>query len=110
MAVYKTALVDACTSTSNSGEKEEKKLSLSEANLLASQALLQHTATKIIQAMDEVIRIPPRLPKRLREGVYEWLALMVGWKEDDGDDQRGRKMVIEEMLSVLGGKVGRGLL
>jgi hypothetical protein len=109
MAVYKTALFDA-SSTSTSNIEGGKKMSFSEANLLASQALLQHTATKIIQAMDEVIQIPPRLPKRLREGVYEWLALMVGWKEDDGDDEGGRKMVVEEMLGILGGKVGQGLL
>ena len=96
MSVYKTGL----TSNPNS----------SSSSFTAAEALQQHTATQIISAMESVIRLPPRLPPHLREGVYEWLSLMVGWRDDDEGDGEGRKEVTGEMRKVLGGKVERGML
>ena len=119
MAVYKTALADALATTTSSTAPSDsadtttansEAARIAAANATASTALLTQTATQIIRAMNEVLRLPPRLPPHLRESVYEWLSLMVGWRDDDEGDGEGRRVVMEEMKRCLEGKVGRGML
>lgn len=73
-------------------------------NRRAAEGLLRSTAEKVVAAMEEVVALPPRLPRELRGQVYEWLALMPGLRDggDEGNVQWAR--------GVLEGKVGKGLL
>ena len=73
-------------------------------NVRAGQAVIEETARMCVSALEEVVGREVRLRKDLREGVYEWLALMPGLRE--GTDEEN----IKEMKDVLKGKVERGLL
>jgi nucleoside 2-deoxyribosyltransferase len=97
MNIYKEALSEAL-----SLQKEKDVVA---ANDIAAEALLRYTAERVVVAMEEVVALPPRLPVHLREGVFEWIAGMVGWRED-----RGTIQVSEEMRKVLEEKVNRGML
>jgi nucleoside 2-deoxyribosyltransferase len=99
MNVYKEALSEAL------GLQPEGSRDVAAANAVAAETLLRYTAEKIVVAMEEVVALPPRLPVHLREGVYEWISGMVGWREDGGNVQ-----VSEEMRKVLEEKVKRGML
>lgn len=81
MKIYQTALAEALSSSSS------QPLSLQEANGLAAQALLTHTAKEVIKAMTQVLALPPRMPRHLREVVYEWLG---GWWGGGMEEERRR--------------------
>ncbi len=114
MAIYKSALVDALASTSTTTDPDPdpaaQAKNTAKASGIASTHLQTHTANLVIKAMEEVIRLPPRMPPHLRQGVYEWLSLMVGWRDDDEGDGQGRLRVQEELKKVLGEKIRRGLV
>jgi hypothetical protein len=97
MNVYKEALSEALSL--------QKERDVAAANDVAAETLLRYTAEKIVLAMEEVVALPPRLPAHLRDGVYEWIAGMVGWREDGESIQ-----LSEEMRKVLEEKVRRGML
>lgn len=65
---------------------------------------METVARRVVNAFEEVTKIPPRLPKELRESVYQWLALMPGLK--DGTDQEN----VKRMLDLCGAKSEKGLL
>ena len=109
MVVYKTALADALASTSTSDPASQAETT-AKASGIAATHLQTYTAGLVIKAMEEVIRLPPRMPPHLRESIYEWLSLMVGWRDDDEGDGQGRLRVQEALKKVLGEKVGRGLV
>jgi len=46
--------------------------------------MIDDIAQKVVDGFEKVLSVPPRLPKDLRESVYQWLALMPGFK-DGGD-------------------------
>lgn len=100
MGLYKAALAKAEVD-GKGWEKEGQGR-----NERAAGEVLRVTAEKVVEAMEEVVRLPPRLPERLREGVYEWLGLMPGFAEN-GDEQGGGQGWVKEVLE---GKVKRGLL
>lgn len=111
MVVYKSAIADALASSSDTAADSTTQAELTaKASGLAATHLQTHTANLVIKAMEEVIRLPPRMPPHLRESVYEWLSLMVGWRDDDEGDGQGRLRVQEALKKVLGEKVGRGLV
>ena len=46
----------------------------------AAQGMIDAVADAVIAALDEVCALPPALPASCREAVYEWLALMPGFR------------------------------
>lgn len=73
-------------------------------NQRAGDRLIEVSAQRVVEAFDEVLPKPSRLPKELRESVYQWLALMPGFKHG-GDIEN-----VAEMVSLLKGKETKGLL
>lgn len=41
-------------------------------------SMIDEVAQKVVDGFEKVLNEPPRLPKELRESVYQWLALMPG--------------------------------
>jgi nucleoside 2-deoxyribosyltransferase len=97
MAVYKTALAAEVAG-------EEGEGSAADADQRAADVMLTYVAEKVVEALREVVALPPRLPRELRAPVYEWLGLMAGFK---GADDAG---CVEWSSGVLRGKVEKGLL
>jgi nucleoside 2-deoxyribosyltransferase len=96
MAVYKRALAD----TEGAGDRGIGN----GADALAAKVVLEFVAAEVVQALREVVALPPRLPRELREPVYEWLGLMPGFKGgDDGE-------CVQWTREVLKGKVEKRLL
>lgn len=73
-------------------------------NRQAGETLIKQTAKQCVQAMDDTLRIPSRMPKELREHVYRWIALMPGYA--DGEDGKAFK----SMLDLLSNKEKNGAL
>ncbi|EXJ84960.1 hypothetical protein A1O3_05635 [Capronia epimyces CBS 606.96] len=70
----------------------------------AGEHMIEAVAQKVIDGFEQVLKEPPRLPKELREGVYQWLALMPGFKYDS--DQHNT----EAFLKLCKEKQLKGLL
>ncbi|EXJ85826.1 hypothetical protein A1O1_06195 [Capronia coronata CBS 617.96] len=68
------------------------------------ELMIEDVAQKVIDAFEKVLKEPPRLPKEVREGVYQWLALMPGFK--DGGDQHN----VELLAKLCKEKQSKGLL
>jgi hypothetical protein len=66
--------------------------------------MIEEVARKVVSAMEEVLKMSPRLPKELRASVYGWIALMPGFK--NGSDEENVSM----MKRLCEGKVEKGLL
>jgi len=69
---------------------------------LAADALIHHAAINIAAALDEVLGLPPVLPRDLGPAVYDWLALMPGF-----DNLQAAR---EEIAGLHRDKVAKGLL
>ena len=69
----------------------------------AGQSMIEQTADAIIQAFDRVVALPPVLPGALREPVYQWLALMPGFKQ-------GGEAQVADLLARCASKQEKGLL
>lgn len=95
MTEYKIGLAKAIA--------EAKEARTSDQGEIASSYLVQSTAEKVVNAFNEVVQQPSRLPKELREPVYQWLALMPAFKAGtDGEN-------VKEMLKLLQEKEQKGL-
>lgn len=70
----------------------------------AGEYMVEEVAQKIVDAFEKVLQEPPRLPKELRESVYQWLALMPGFKH--GGDQHN----LEGFAKLCAEKHAKGLL
>ncbi|OAP58861.1 hypothetical protein AYL99_06158 [Fonsecaea erecta] len=68
------------------------------------ESMIDDVAQKVVDAFETVVKEPPRMPKELRESVYQWLALMPGFK--NGGDQQN----VEALAKVCKEKQSRGLL
>ncbi|KIW28652.1 uncharacterized protein PV07_08295 [Cladophialophora immunda] len=66
--------------------------------------MIEDVAQKVVDAFEKVLKEPPRMPKELRESVYQWLALMPGFK--NGGDQHNA----EVLAKLCKEKQSRGLL
>ncbi|KAI1619895.1 hypothetical protein EDD37DRAFT_196730 [Exophiala viscosa] len=66
--------------------------------------VIDQVAQKVIDGFEKVLQEPPRMPKELRESVYQWLALMPGFR--DGSNHRN----VEILLKLCGQKQASGLL
>ncbi|MEO0054312.1 MAG: hypothetical protein RLZZ50_259, partial [Verrucomicrobiota bacterium] len=68
-----------------------------------AQAMCEQIAAQVVRAFDKAVRLPPAMPRHLREDVYQWLALMPGFR---GSQKKLRK----ELEDLLESKVQRDLL
>ena len=68
-----------------------------------AQSMCEQIAALVVRGLDRAMKIDPAMPKHLREEVYQWLALMPGFR---GEGKKLRK----ELEKVLEQKVRRGLL
>ena len=87
MVLYKSGLQAAL----------DKGLSDVEAGVEASKYAVQNTADMVVKAFDEVVRRPSVMPKVLRPKVYEWLALMPGFKT--GGDEGNMREIMQLLMS-----------
>ena len=69
----------------------------------AGQAMIERTADAIIAAFAQVVALPPVLPGTMRETVYQWLALLPGFKG-------GSEPLTAELLKQCAAKQAKGLL
>jgi nucleoside 2-deoxyribosyltransferase len=69
----------------------------------AAERATQETARRVIAAFDEVSRMPPALPEKLRESVYRWLALFPAFGVAAPEME-------EKLRTILRAKTERGLL
>ncbi len=68
-----------------------------------AQLMSEHIADACVRALDKVVVMEPRLPKHLREEVYQWLALMPGLRGEE-------KTLRRKMEQRLKAKVERDLI
>ncbi len=68
-----------------------------------AQTLCEHIAGLAVKALDKAATLEPAMPKHLREEVYQWLALMPGFKGD-------KKNLRKDFEKLLERKVQRDLL
>jgi len=68
-----------------------------------AQHMCERIADACVRALDRVANLDPVMPKHLREEVYNWLALMPGF--------RGKEKALRKQLDeILEHKAARGLL
>lgn len=89
MVEYKTGLAKALENGSDAG---------------SGDYMIDDIAKKVVDGFEKVLSTQPRLPKDLRESVYQWLALMPGFK-DGGDAQN-----IDTLSKLCEEKQSKGLL
>jgi hypothetical protein len=46
----------------------------------AADAVIRSVASHVCAALDEVLALPPILPRELSPAVYDWLAIMPGFE------------------------------
>ncbi|KAI5364598.1 Putative nucleoside 2-deoxyribosyltransferase [Septoria linicola] len=93
MMQYKAALADALRM-----EKEAVDVSR-----IAGENMIEATARKCVEALEEVVKMPARMPWELRQSVFKWLALMPGYAEGRDEDD------VDEMEQLLKAKEIKGL-
>lgn len=102
MLAYKTGLAQvAATGVEREAEKEGND---GKGKMTAGEFLVADVAARVVSAFEEVLKKPARLPKELRESVYQWLALMPGLR-DGGDAEN-----VKAMLKLCEQKTEKGLL
>jgi nucleoside 2-deoxyribosyltransferase len=60
----------------------------------AAELATQETARRVIAAFDDVSRMPPVLPEKLREAVYQWLALFPGFGLSAAEMEEKLRMIL----------------
>ena len=70
----------------------------------AGHGMVTRTADVVIEAFDRVVQLPSALPEPLRETVYQWIALMPGFKVATAAQMVG------ELRYLCAEKVEKGLL
>ncbi|MBV9127460.1 MAG: nucleoside 2-deoxyribosyltransferase [Verrucomicrobia bacterium] len=72
-------------------------------SLEAARLLVERIASQAIAAFDAVLSVPPLMPKMLTEAIYQWLALMPGFRMPEN-------LAAEKILGYCIRKQGKGLL
>lgn len=99
-AVVVDAMMDYKLSLAKALQKGEVK----DLSMLAGEGLIEETARRCVAALEAALKTPSRMPKELRESVYQWIALMPGYAEgNDADD-------VEKMAALLTGKAKKGVM
>ena len=68
-----------------------------------AQSMCEQIAALVVRGLDRAVKLEPAMPRHLREEVYQWLALMPGFRG-------GEKKLRKELEKILGRKVRRDLL
>jgi nucleoside 2-deoxyribosyltransferase len=68
-----------------------------------AQLMCEHIAALAVKGLDRASRLEPAMPKHLREEIYQWLALMPGFKAN-------AKKLRKDFEKLLARKVQRDLL
>ncbi|KAJ9611375.1 hypothetical protein H2200_004559 [Cladophialophora chaetospira] len=106
MVGYKTSL--ARELSAQSGQE-----SLGAAQMrTAGENMINDVAQNVVAGFENVLKEKPRLPKELRNGVYQWLALMPGFKNGlvGNDGVAGEQQNLETLAKLVEDKVAKGLL
>lgn len=111
MIGYKTGLAKALGHMNITSDNAENVSTFDNgggsAALRAGEMLLEETARQVVNAMEEVLKTPPTMPKEAREHVYQWIGSMPGFKTGfsgyPGKDS-------DAMLELLKAKELKGLL
>ncbi|KIW11149.1 hypothetical protein PV08_10449 [Exophiala spinifera] len=69
-----------------------------------ASSMIDEVAQRVVDGFEKVLNEPPRLPKELRESVYQWLAIMPGFK--NGGDEQNAKL----LAKLCQDKQAKGLL
>ncbi|EME86575.1 uncharacterized protein MYCFIDRAFT_83614 [Pseudocercospora fijiensis CIRAD86] len=101
MLEYKKALASAANAKQAQHSNGGDDFDVSKA---AGGNMVEITARRCVDAMEEVLKIPTRMPKELRGSVYQWLALMPGYAEREDDKD------MEVMKNLLEKKEGKRVL
>lgn len=112
MELYKDGLLAASATGASRqnntviGEGEntiDSQAGASRSALASGEFMIETVAEKVVKAMDAVLSMPARLPRELREPVYEWLALMPGFRDGSNAENTA------SMMQVLAKKESKGL-
>ena len=76
----------------------------------AGGGMMEEVARKVVDGFERVLKGEPRLPKESRASVYQWLALMPGFKNGKSKGSEGEKANIEGFQKMCEHKVAKGLL
>ena len=90
MALYKKAYAAA----RRAAHDDTTRLAGQHNSSATAQTLCEQIAALTVRGLDRAAKLPPALPKHLREEVYAWLALMPGLR---GDPKKHRK-TLEHLL------------
>jgi nucleoside 2-deoxyribosyltransferase len=76
------------------------------------ESLVEEVARKVVDGFERVLSEKPRLSKELREGVFQWLAVMPGFKNalSANEGEEGEKTNQAFMKRLCEEKVAKGLL
>ncbi len=61
----------------------------------AAERATQETARRVIAAFDEVVGMPPVLPRDLRDQVYRWLALFPGFNFPAAEVEKKLRAILQ---------------
>lgn len=85
------------------GGMHNRGMSGGSVNGFAGEKLIESVARRCVEAMEESLKTPARLPKELRSHVYQWIGLMAGYTE--GEDTKD----VQSMLTLLAAKEQKGI-
>jgi len=68
-----------------------------------AQLMCEHVAAQCVRALDRAVKLKPAMPKRLREDVYRWIALMPGLRGKE-------KPLIKKLDAIMKQKIAKRLL
>ena len=80
MVAYKTGLAARIGGGAESDGGSDRTVR-SERALVAGELMLEEVAREVVEAFERVLQKPPVMPLEVREHVYEWLALMPGYRD-----------------------------
>lgn len=98
LALYKKAYAAA-----RRGELDDATRLAGRHSSASARTMGEQIARLVVRGLDKAAALAPALPAPLREDVYQWLALMPGFR---GAEKKNRK----ELAELLAQKVQRGLL
>ncbi|ETI29429.1 hypothetical protein G647_01882 [Cladophialophora carrionii CBS 160.54] len=101
MVGYKSSLQR--TMVANQGQSA----SAAEQKRTVGESMIAEVAQKVVDGFERVVKEKPRLPKELRRSVYQWLALMPGFKNGGSE---GEGLSVEAFARLSDDKAARGLL
>jgi nucleoside 2-deoxyribosyltransferase len=101
MVGYKSSLQRALGQSSGEAEAEGTR------KRTVGESMIAEVAQKVVNGFETVVKQKPRLPKELRQSVYQWLALMPGFKNGGSG---GEGLTVEAFAKLGDDKAAKGLL